>query len=306
MKNSFYLLVLVCFSLNGQDKYQKWLSSIEHHIPTETTVKAEKKKVLLFSLATGFKHHVIPYVDVMMARMAEKTGAFEITISNDIDYFSKEKIAQFDAIILNNNCSDRKERNLFRDVLINKKDKFGKKYKNLSTQECDSLAAQFEENLLEFVHRGKGLMVLHGAINMLNNSERISKMIGGSFAYHPKFQTITLKLVDSGHPMLKAFDGKEVVYDDEPYILNKAYKDFNFQPLLEMDTEKLIKIKPSVKEIPRYMAWIKKHGKGRVFYSAPGHSEKTYERADFLQFYLDGLQYTLGDLKCDDTPLKTQ
>ena len=102
--------------------------------------------------------------------------------------------------------------------------------------------------------------------------------------------------------MLKAFGGKEVVYDDEPYILKNAYSDFNFKPLLEMDTSKLIKIKDSVKAMPRYMAWIKKHGKGRVFFSSPGHSEKTYERADFLQFYLDGLQYVLGDLKCDDTP----
>ena len=306
MKPFLSLVIFLCFSLSAKDKYEKWLESIEAHIPNKTTVKAEKKKVLLFSLATGYKHSVIPYVNTIMARMAEKTGAFELVVSDDIDYFTKEKISQFDAIVLNNNCSVGGERNLFRDVLINKKDKFGKKYQNLSTEQRDQLAAQLEDNLLEYVHGGKGLMVLHGAINMLNNSERISKMIGGSFAYHPKFQEITLKLVDPEHPMVKAFDGKEVVYKDEPYILNKAYSDYNFQPLLEMDTDKLVKIKDSVKELPRYMAWIKKHGEGRVFYTAPGHSETTYERADFLQFYLDGLQYTLGDLKCDDTPLKKQ
>lgn len=307
MINVFTLIfLLVSVSSFAQSKIEKWLQSVEEHIPSQTTISAEKKKILLFSLATGYKHSVIPYVDAVMTRMAEKTDAFELVVSDDIDYFTKAKISQFDAIILNNNCSDRKERNLFRDVLINKKDKFGAKYKDLSSSECDQLAAQLEQNLLDFVYEGKGLMVLHGAINMLNNSERISKMIGGSFAYHPKFQTVTLKLVDPKHPMVKAFGGKEVVYKDEPYILNKAYSDFNFKPLLEMDTNKLVKIKDSVKEMPRYMAWIKKHGKGRVFYTAPGHSEKTYERASFLHFYLDGLQYTLGDLKCDDSPIKKQ
>ena len=52
------------------------------------------------------------------------------------------------------------------------------------------------------------------------------------------------------------------------------------------------------------MAWIKKYGEGRVLFSSPGHSHKTYENPRFIEFYLDGLQYVCGDLQCDDTGLK--
>ena len=31
---------------------------------------------------------------------------------------------------------------------------------------------------------------------------------------------------------------------------------------------------------------------------------QSYEADCMLQFYLDGIQYALGDLRCDDSPLK--
>ena len=53
---------------------------------------------------------------------------------------------------------------------------------------------------------------------------------------------------------------------------------------------------------PRYVSWIKTHGKGRVFYVSPSHQPESYESSRMLQYYLDGIQYALGDLKCDDSP----
>lgn len=300
------LFLFVSLTLTAQKKLppKQWIKTIEDIMPAKATVKTEKRKVLLFSLATGYKHYVIPYVDEVMSRMASKTGAFDVTVSHDIEMFTVENLAKYDAVILNNTCSDRKERNLFRDVLINKVDKFGKKYKDIPKAEREKKAAQLETNLINFVENGKGLMVLHGAINILNRSVPISDMVGGSFHYHPKFQTIHLDLVEPDHPLCNAFDHKSISYQDEPYILNGSYDKMNFRPLLIMDTDKLVKIKDSVKEKKRYMAWIKQHGKGRVFFSSPGHSHTTYENKKFLHFYLDGLQYVLGDLKCDDTAKK--
>lgn len=309
VRNKFILGLLtffVCISISAQKKLppKQWIKTIEEIIPAKATVKAEKRKVLLFSLATGYKHYVIPYVDEVMTRMADKTGAFEITVSHDIEMFTKENLAQYDAIILNNTCSDRKERNLFRDVLINKIDKFGKKYKDMPLAEREKKAAQLEDNMINYVTSGKGLMVLHGAINILNKSVPVSDMIGGSFHYHPKFQKIHLDLVEPEHPLCHSFHKNGIDYEDEPYILNGSYDKMNFRPLLIMDTDKLVKIKDSVKEKKRYMAWIKQHGEGRVFFSSPGHSHTTYEHKEFLQFYLDGLQYVLGDFKCEDTAKK--
>jgi type 1 glutamine amidotransferase len=51
----------------------------------------------------------------------------------------------------------------------------------------------------------------------------------------------------------------------------------------------------------RYVAWIKPHGKGRVFYCSPSHFPESYESPTMLQFLLDGIQYAAGDLECDDS-----
>ena len=132
-------------------------------------------------------------------------------------------------------------------------------------------------------------------------------MVGGSFDFHPRNQVVTLDLVDPSHPLLAGFDGKGFIHNDEPYLFKNAYSKKNFRPLLQMDTAKLdeatLKDKRVTSDV-RYVAWIKKYGKGRVFYCGPSHQPESYESAEMLRFMLNGIQYALGDLPCDDSPIK--
>ena len=50
------------------------------------------------------------------------------------------------------------------------------------------------------------------------------------------------------------------------------------------------------------LSWIRREGKGRVFYEAHGHSEKVYAIKPVLEHITAGMQYVLGDLPADDTP----
>jgi hypothetical protein len=50
------------------------------------------------------------------------------------------------------------------------------------------------------------------------------------------------------------------------------------------------------------LAWVKRHGKGRVFYSAIGHKTEIWWNPQILNFYLDGIQFAMGDLDADTTP----
>jgi uncharacterized protein len=50
-----------------------------------------------------------------------------------------------------------------------------------------------------------------------------------------------------------------------------------------------------------YLAWVKRHGKGRVLYSSMSHNIQSAYQAELLEFFLDGIQYVTGDLKCDDS-----
>jgi type 1 glutamine amidotransferase len=255
--------------------------------PTAAPIKA--RKVLLFSYSPGFNHWVIPHTAAVVEILGKKSGAFEVVVSNDVKMFAPDKLKQFDGVILNNTCSKGPTRNIFLDAL-------GKDKK-------DEIAA-LEKSLIEFVKNGGGLTAIHGAITFLNNSPEFSELLGGSFDFHPAQQEVTLKLVEPDHPLLKAFGGKKFVHIDEPYLFKNAYTKKNFRPLLQMDTSLLEcgKRQEKVCSDIRYTAWIKKYGKGRVFYCSPAHNAQSFERPELLQFLLDGIQYTLGDLKCDDTP----
>ena len=51
------------------------------------------------------------------------------------------------------------------------------------------------------------------------------------------------------------------------------------------------------------LSWIRREGKGRVFYQALGHHESIYyNNPAMLEHILAGMQYALGDLEADDSP----
>jgi type 1 glutamine amidotransferase len=272
-----------------------WMEKIRKLAPDEPAVKPENvPRILVFTLSTGYQHWVVPHTTAMMEVLSDKTGAFLMDQSADIQVF--EDLKGYDAVLLNNNCSADERRDLFWDELGKDKD--------LTDKERDKKAARLEKNLIKFVKSGGGLMVVHGGIVMQNNSVEISKMVGGSFDYHPVQQEVQVSLVEPEHTLLNGFKGQPFVHVDEPYIFNNAYFDYDFRPLLSMDASALHSLNKDIKDPVIYISWIKRYGKGRVFYVSPSHNAQSFEDPRLLKFYLDGLQYVTGDFKCDDTPMK--
>lgn len=283
-------------NMKAFDITPEWISKIERLAPSEPTVKnVSKKRILVFSKATGYKHWTIPHNIEVLKILAKKSNAFELYIGYDVDNFSKESLKYYDAIILNNSNPEGPRRDLFWDLL--------KLNSSLSEEDISIKALNYEDNLREYVKNGGGLMLLHGAIVVQNNSLEFSKMTGGSFDYHPKQQKMHLKEVDVNHPLVKAFKGKGLTHIDEPYFFKNAYFDYNFRPLLFIDANKLQGLREKPENNIIYVSWIKRYGKGRVFYSSPSHNAQTLDNPDFLQFLLDGMQYIVGDLNVDDSPI---
>ena len=275
---------------------KEWLSKIEGIAPAAPTVKnVDKKKVLVFSKATGFYHWTIPHNIEMLKILAKKSNAFEIHVGYDIENFDKKNLKKYDAVILNNPNPKGPKRDLFYDLL--------KANTSLTEEQIAIEAPKYEMNLINYVAKGGGLMLLHGAIVVQNNSGAFSKMTGGSFDYHPKQQRMHVKEVDVNHPLVRAFKGNGFTHVDEPYFFKNAYFEYNFRPLLYIEVDKLEGLKKAVGNNINYISWIKRHGKGRVFYSSPSHNAQSLDNPELLQFFLDGMQYVVGDLKCDDSPI---
>jgi type 1 glutamine amidotransferase len=130
--------------------------------------------------------------------------------------------------------------------------------------------------------------------------------IGGMFLAHP-FQHVWVKVEDPKSPITAAFKGQTFEMTDETYTMQReVYSRENVHVLLSIDVSKMTPDEASRENRPwdhdYALSWIRREGKGRVFYAAHGHNEAVYGMTPMLEHYLAGIQYALGDLKADDSP----
>ena len=130
--------------------------------------------------------------------------------------------------------------------------------------------------------------------------------IGGMFLAHP-FQHVWVKVEDPKNPITAAFKGQTFEMTDETYTMQKdVYSRANLRVLLSVDVSKMSPDEAARENRPwdhdYALSWIRREGKGRVFYSAHGHNEAVYAMTPMLEHYLAGIQYAIGDLKADDSP----
>ena len=173
---------------------------MESAAPAKPTVAAPKRKLLVFSLYTGYHHEVIPHVNRVFEILGKKSGAFDVAVTRDIEQLMPDKLAGYDVLVLNNNCSVGPRRNLFLDVLEKEA-----KYSTLDAAERQAKADALERSILDFVHNGKGLVCIHGGVTILNNSKEFTSMLGAAFDFHPANQSVTVRPVEPDHPLLAAF-----------------------------------------------------------------------------------------------------
>lgn len=295
---SIFSLKLACGqSLPEVTLDQAWKDKIKALAPDKATFPAKKKKVLVFSLHTGFDHWVRPHTEEMVKILGEKSGAFSVTASKDLSMMELKNLEKFDVLVLNNTNSKPDHRNLFWDKI---------KESGADSAVVMQEALELEANLRKFVEKGGGLFLLHGANTTLNNSWDFSRLTGGSFDYHPKQQAIQVRLEDPKHPLVQAFPAEGFNHVDEPYFYKNAYDEMDFRPLLYFNNAEIEGQRKGqeLTEGKTYVAWIRAEGKGKVMYVSPSHNAQSFENPDLLQFYLDGMQYVAGDVECDETPLK--
>jgi len=138
-----------------------------------------------------------------------------------------------------------------------------------------------------------------------------NKLIGGYFKFHWTYpQLITTKIDDPKSPLTAMFHGKEFDIHDETYTFAQdSFSRTNVHVLTSIDYDKMSAADKAKEQNPRTdgdyaLSYIRREGKGRVFYEAHGHDEKVYAMTPMLEHLRAGIQYALGDIKADDSPSK--
>ncbi len=253
---------------------QEDLEKIRRAAPAESpATPAQSRKLLVFSRITGFPHTSVPWGAEALRVIGEKSGAYTAVLSDDPTMFDKDKLNEFDAVAFNNNCG-----NPVQDT-------------------------QRRKNLLEFVADGRGLVGIHCAAHI--DWPEFIEMLGAWSVNHPwnAGSTITLTIEEPSHPLVKMFGGPTYRHTDEIFQFDR-YSRGRQRVLISIDAKQTNMNVPGIfrKDGDFGLAWIRSHGKGRVFYSEFGHQKDVYWRPVILEHYLAGIQYALGDLQADATP----
>ena len=138
-----------------------------------------------------------------------------------------------------------------------------------------------------------------------------NKLIGGYFKFHwSDPQLITVKIDDPSSPLTAMFHGQEFQIHDETYTFAQdSFSRTNCHVLTSIDYDKMSPEDKAKEQNPRTdgdyaLSYIRREGRGRVFYEGHGHSERVYAITPMLEHVRAGIQYALGDLKADDSPSK--
>lgn len=261
---------------------------IEKAIPAQAPAKPLKpRKLLIFDLNVNYGgHRSIPFANVAFTRMGQKLGAFTTVVSHDPASFRADNLKQFDAVFFNNTVG-----NPFEDAAL-------------------------RESLREFVHRGGGLMGVHGTTvgftrwpGAVEDWPEFALMIGARGANHrDAHERVFIKLDDPQHPLNRVFGGQGFEYCDEFFRFHDPYSRDLVHVLLSIDTEKTnLDREPYRGRRERAdndyaLAWVRSYGKGRVFYSAIAHNPEVFMDPVMLKFYLGAIQFVLGDLPAPTAP----
>ncbi|SEJ62317.1 putative membrane-bound dehydrogenase domain-containing protein [Dyadobacter koreensis] len=153
----------------------------------------------------------------------------------------------------------------------------------------DSIAPQQAKALLDYVASGKGFIPVHCASYCFRNNPEVVKLIGGQFWRHT-WDTIQPVWTKPEHPALAGVKSFKTV--DETY-LHKLLQPDNViltERIIQKDQEK---DKPGVEKEP--YTWVRTHGKGRVFYTAYGHDERTWAVPGFHDLIEKGILWAVND-----------
>ncbi|MCW9706094.1 PVC-type heme-binding CxxCH protein [Fodinibius salsisoli] len=141
----------------------------------------------------------------------------------------------------------------------------------------DSISTSQDEALLDFVESGHGFLPIHSASFCFRNSEAFVDLVGAQFKEHGT-GTFTASITNKDHPITQ--DLQEFETWDETYVHSKHNSE-NRTVLMEREEEP--------------WTWVRTQGDGKVFYTAYGHDERTWEQPGFQELVKNGIIWSVSD-----------
>jgi uncharacterized protein len=232
------------------------------HLKRPEATRPPKHRVLYLTHSAGYKHEVLPISAQIFKEMADRSGKFDLTATEDCSLVSRDGLKNYDAIVF------------------------------YTTGELP-MSEEQRAALLDFIRSGKGFVGIHSATDTFYKWPEYGQLIGGYFDGHPWHQIVTIKVEDARHPASRHL-GASFKIEDEIY----QFKDFSrerVRVLMSLDASSVDLTKPGVRRADKdfAIAWCSSYGRGRVFYTALGHRVEVWRDERFQRHLLEGLLWAM-------------
>ena len=139
------------------------------------------------------------------------------------------------------------------------------------------------DGLVDFIYSGKGLAGLHGAADSFRGQYnwQFPNLLGGIFRTHP--------------PEPFGRELRHIVVSDRYHFITREIPDFDIYDEMYFfysDPRRYHELLHFTYEGAKHpLAWIRRHGKGRVFYLALGHEERALRNKNFQKILVNGVKW---------------
>lgn len=254
-----------------------WLFALLFGLITVNTGRADdgvnwkKVRVLVYTKnGKGYVHDNIPNAVQCIRKLGQQHG-FAVDVSDQPAVFTEANLKQYTLLIFPSTNND--------------------------VFDTDGQRLAFRR----YIEAGGGFVGIHSIMGTERNWTWFKRMIGGTFAWHPPFQKIRIKLIDSGHPSVK---GLPAVWEkqDEFYFT----KDMSPGPTVVMASDltsidstqagKVRTFRGSYTELYPSV-WYYNFDGGYTWCTTLGHAKTDYEDPTYVQHIFQGIGFVAGQVK---------
>jgi len=234
--------------------------------------RKKPKHILVVTDTKGFRHDSIPLAEETLKQIGDESGDFIVDYARtDEDLTAKMTPAAlkgYDGVFFANTTGD--------------------------------LPLPDRDAFIKWIADGHAFMGCHAASDTFHGFPAYLQMIGGEFKTHGPQVEVECRIEDPKHPACKPFSGtSSFKVFDEIY----QFKDFDRSRVHGLLTRRA---HPNAKTPGDYpVAWCRREGKGRVFYTSLGHRQDVWRAPWYRQHLLGGIRWALGLEKGDDKPQRT-
>jgi type 1 glutamine amidotransferase len=235
---------------------------------SQDKVNWKKVKVLVYTKnGKGYVHDNIPSAVAAIQKLGAENG-FKVDTSSSASVMTADNLKQYTMLIFPSTNND--------------------------VFDTDAQRLVFRH----YIEAGGGFVGIHSVTGTERNWKWFKSMIGGTFAWHAKFQKFKVKVLDAAHPSMKGLP-KEWEKEDEFYFAKELYpgtKAILALDITSLDTTDTAQRALILRNAGAFSelypgAWTHDFDGGHTWFTTLGHNKNDYADPLYVKHILAGIQF---------------